>query len=224
MTVLRGHVAVLARCRVSRWPCGAGQLAVRDPCGAGPRGGAWVAPLECPLAGAIGNPAVSRFRSSTDVLAIPMRRAPPAGLHANHLIIDLRFPAGSWSSRAVSKPRPCSLRPGSPPNSIVTADNLAAALSTAEHCPTINRGGGAEVAVLAALPPEHPAEQIRSRLSKGLKRPVAAAGRQDRIVRRMAATTPDGRPASGGGRRPRSGPRHQQSLRHDASGLNLAGQ
>jgi hypothetical protein len=36
----------------------------------------------------------------------------------------------------------------------------------AEHCPTITRGGGVEVALLAALPPEHPAEQIRSRLAK----------------------------------------------------------
>jgi hypothetical protein len=36
----------------------------------------------------------------------------------------------------------------------------------AEHCPTITRGGGVEVALLADLPPEHPAEQIRSRLTK----------------------------------------------------------
>jgi hypothetical protein len=50
--------------------------------------------------------------------------------------------------------------------SIVTADDLETALSMAEHCPTIKRGGGVEVAVLAALPPEHPAEQIRSRLSE----------------------------------------------------------
>ena len=50
--------------------------------------------------------------------------------------------------------------------SIVTADDLETALSMAERCPTIKRGGGVEVAVLAALPPEHPAEQIRSRLSK----------------------------------------------------------
>jgi len=49
---------------------------------------------------------------------------------------------------------------------IVTADDLQAAVSMAEHCPTITRGGGVEVGVLAALPPEHPAEQIRSRLSK----------------------------------------------------------
>lgn len=50
--------------------------------------------------------------------------------------------------------------------SVVTADDLATALSMAEHCPTIARGGGVEIAVLAALPPEHPAEQMRSRLSK----------------------------------------------------------
>jgi hypothetical protein len=50
--------------------------------------------------------------------------------------------------------------------SIVTADDLETALSMAEHCPTIKGGGGVEVAVLAALPTEHPAEQIRSRLSE----------------------------------------------------------
>jgi hypothetical protein len=49
---------------------------------------------------------------------------------------------------------------------IVTADDLQTAVSMAEHCPAITRGGGVEVGVLAALPPEHPAEQIRFRLSK----------------------------------------------------------
>lgn len=49
---------------------------------------------------------------------------------------------------------------------VVTADDLQTAASMAEHCPTITRGGGVEVALLAALPPEHPAEQIRSRLSE----------------------------------------------------------
>jgi hypothetical protein len=49
---------------------------------------------------------------------------------------------------------------------IVAAADLETAVSMAEHCPTIERGGGVEVAVLAPLPPEHPAEQIRSRLSK----------------------------------------------------------
>jgi hypothetical protein len=50
--------------------------------------------------------------------------------------------------------------------SIVAADDLQSAVSMAKHCPTITRGGGVEVGILAALPPEHPAEQIRSRLSK----------------------------------------------------------
>ena len=49
---------------------------------------------------------------------------------------------------------------------IITADDLQAAASMAEHCPTITRGGGVEVALLTALPAEHPAEQIRARLSK----------------------------------------------------------
>jgi hypothetical protein len=49
---------------------------------------------------------------------------------------------------------------------VVNADNLDAAVSMAEHCPTVTRGGGVEVGVLAPLPPEHPAEQIRSRLSR----------------------------------------------------------
>jgi hypothetical protein len=48
---------------------------------------------------------------------------------------------------------------------IVTADDLQAALSMAVHCPYVTRGGGVEVAALAPLPPEHPAEQIRARLS-----------------------------------------------------------
>ena len=49
---------------------------------------------------------------------------------------------------------------------IVTADDLQTAVSMAERCPAITRGGGVEVGVLAPLPPEHPAEQIRSRLLK----------------------------------------------------------
>jgi hypothetical protein len=48
---------------------------------------------------------------------------------------------------------------------VVSVDNLEAALSIARRCPTVERGGGVEVAVLAALPAEHPAEQIRSRLA-----------------------------------------------------------
>lgn len=49
--------------------------------------------------------------------------------------------------------------------SIVTADDLESAISLAKSCPTIERGGGVEVGVLAALPEEHPAEQIRSQLA-----------------------------------------------------------
>jgi hypothetical protein len=50
--------------------------------------------------------------------------------------------------------------------SVVTADNLDAALAMAQSCPAIARGGGVEVGVLAELPPEHPAEQMRTRLSE----------------------------------------------------------
>ena len=44
---------------------------------------------------------------------------------------------------------------------IVTVDDLEAAVSLARRCPTLERGGGVEVGVLAALPPEHPAERMR---------------------------------------------------------------
>jgi hypothetical protein len=50
--------------------------------------------------------------------------------------------------------------------SIVTADDVDTAVAMAKQCPTLSFGGGVEVGVLATLPPEHPAEQIRSRLSK----------------------------------------------------------
>ena len=46
--------------------------------------------------------------------------------------------------------------------SIVTAGDIDAALSMAKRCPTLERHGGVEVAVLAELPIEHPAEQMRS--------------------------------------------------------------
>jgi hypothetical protein len=46
---------------------------------------------------------------------------------------------------------------------IVTADDLPAAVSMAEHCPTITRGGGVEVALLAAVPPS----TRRSRSDRG---------------------------------------------------------
>jgi hypothetical protein len=49
--------------------------------------------------------------------------------------------------------------------SIVTADDLEAALSMARSCPTIERGGGVEVGLLAELPQGHPAEQMRSQLA-----------------------------------------------------------
>ena len=49
--------------------------------------------------------------------------------------------------------------------SVVTADNLEGAVVMARSCPTIARGGGVEVGVLAELAPEHPAEQMRARLS-----------------------------------------------------------
>jgi hypothetical protein len=46
--------------------------------------------------------------------------------------------------------------------SVVTADSLDAAAAMAKGCPTMSRGGGVEVAVLADLPAEHPAERIRA--------------------------------------------------------------
>lgn len=50
--------------------------------------------------------------------------------------------------------------------SVVTADSLDAATDLAKGCPTMTRGGGVEVAVLADLPAEHPAERIRSARNK----------------------------------------------------------
>jgi hypothetical protein len=50
--------------------------------------------------------------------------------------------------------------------SIVSADDFEAALSVAEHCPTLSQGGGVEVAVLAPLPADHPLERMRSELSR----------------------------------------------------------
>jgi hypothetical protein len=50
--------------------------------------------------------------------------------------------------------------------SIVDSDDLETAVSMARQCPTLAVGGGVEVGVLADLPPEHPAEQMRSRMSK----------------------------------------------------------
>jgi len=38
-------------------------------------------------------------------------------------------------------------------------------VSMAKGCPTIERGGGVEVGLLAELPQEHPAEQMRAQLA-----------------------------------------------------------
>jgi hypothetical protein len=46
--------------------------------------------------------------------------------------------------------------------SIVTASDVDAVVSMAKRCPTLERHGGVEVAVLAELPGDHPAEQMRS--------------------------------------------------------------
>jgi hypothetical protein len=50
--------------------------------------------------------------------------------------------------------------------SVVTADSLEEAVAMAKGVPTVTRGGGVEVAVLAELPHEHPAERIRRHLAK----------------------------------------------------------
>jgi len=50
--------------------------------------------------------------------------------------------------------------------SVVTADSQEEALAMAQGAPTVTRGGGVEVAVLAKLPPDHPAERIRGQLAK----------------------------------------------------------
>ena len=46
--------------------------------------------------------------------------------------------------------------------SVVTADDLQTAVSMAKSCPSVKRGGGVEVGLLAPLPEVHPAEQMRS--------------------------------------------------------------
>ena len=50
--------------------------------------------------------------------------------------------------------------------SVVTADDVDAALDIAKRCPYVARGGGVEVGLLGDLPAEHPAEQMRLRLAK----------------------------------------------------------
>jgi len=49
--------------------------------------------------------------------------------------------------------------------SIVEVDDLQTAVAIARRCPTLERGGGVEVAMLADLPAQHPAEQMRARLA-----------------------------------------------------------
>ena len=106
------------------------------------------------------------YRSAKDYDAV----ADPDGLAASAAFInDVIAPSVVDPGSPVFDPPQCSARPGSPPSwplAIVNADDLQAAVTMAGHCPTITRGGGVEVGLLAALPPEHPAEQIRSRLSR----------------------------------------------------------
>ena len=49
--------------------------------------------------------------------------------------------------------------------SVITADNIHAALDIAKRCPYVASGGGVEIGLLADLPTEHPAEQMRLRLA-----------------------------------------------------------
>lgn len=46
--------------------------------------------------------------------------------------------------------------------SIIAADDLETAVSMARSCPTVARGGGVEVGVLADVPEQHPADQMRT--------------------------------------------------------------
>jgi YCII-related domain len=50
--------------------------------------------------------------------------------------------------------------------SVVTADDIDNARDIAQRCPYVARGGGVEIGLLADLPAEHPAEQMRVRLAK----------------------------------------------------------
>jgi hypothetical protein len=49
---------------------------------------------------------------------------------------------------------------------IVTAPDIDAAVALTKGCPTLKRGGGVEVGLLTELPPDHPAEQFRSRQAR----------------------------------------------------------
>lgn len=44
---------------------------------------------------------------------------------------------------------------------VIDVDDADAAAAIASRCPTLSRGGGVEVGLLAELPPDHPAEQMR---------------------------------------------------------------
>jgi hypothetical protein len=48
--------------------------------------------------------------------------------------------------------------------SVVTADDLEAALALAKQCPALHRGGGVEIGLLAELPPDHPAALLKQRM------------------------------------------------------------
>lgn len=50
--------------------------------------------------------------------------------------------------------------------SVVTADDIDAALDIAKRCPYVARRGGVEIGLLADLPAEHPAEQMRLRIAR----------------------------------------------------------
>jgi hypothetical protein len=50
--------------------------------------------------------------------------------------------------------------------SVVTAVDVDDAVEIAKRCPYVVRGGGVEIGLLADLSADHPAEQMRSRLSK----------------------------------------------------------
>ena len=49
--------------------------------------------------------------------------------------------------------------------SIVNADSLDEAVSLARACPTLTYGGGVQVGMLAALPPDHAAARLHERLA-----------------------------------------------------------
>lgn len=50
--------------------------------------------------------------------------------------------------------------------SVVEAESLDAATALAQACPTLRRGGGVEIGVLAELPPDHPAMRLRGAMAQ----------------------------------------------------------